>query len=285
MSISSPKGCLADNTNVAGAGPVAGEDNMYVWRQSEGARFIATLSVMDGEEPIPDLDLQNPISEFGDWQPGLGQRTAEVSPNGSRLVFESNNQAVGGSPPEVEGNKLEEVYVYGYGEDRLSCASCDPAHGSSPPVPLSEIGLGAFLPQSWRAVYRPDRMTDNGNRVVFDGIEPRVPEDESGKPDVYVWKGDGTGSCALGSGVSGGCVSLSSGGASDRIRGLLGRANLVMMCLSLRVRSLCLRIRMMCLICMMCGSVGSCRSRRGRVRGRVVRVCLCRRRCLRRRRV
>ena len=62
--------------------------------------------------------------EFGDWQPGLGNRTAEVTPGGGGLVFMSDGQAVGGVAPEVEGVRLEEVYVYDYASGVLSCASC-----------------------------------------------------------------------------------------------------------------------------------------------------------------
>ena len=97
---------------------------LYVWHEGEKPRFIAMLSSEDGNESIARLSSQRFV--VGDEQPGLGDRTAEATPNGHSLVFMSNNQSVEGYSPEVNsGTKLEEVYVYSYEDDRLFCVSCD----------------------------------------------------------------------------------------------------------------------------------------------------------------
>jgi hypothetical protein len=51
--------------------------------------------------------------------------------------------------------------------------------------------------------------------VFFDSAAPLVAQDTNGRQDVYEWEREGTGSCSVGSGVNGGCVSLLSGGTSE----------------------------------------------------------------------
>ena len=199
-------GVLASNTNAEDAGAAAGEDNLYVWHREPGQepsiRFITTLSSNDS----------------GDWQPGLGNRTAQVTPSGGSLVFESGNQDVEGYSPEAEGSKVSGVYVYEYRSNRLFCASCDTEFKSSE---VNRFVLyGSFLPESWSATYLPNWMSEDGGRVVFDSADQLVPWDTNGKPDVYEWERDGTGSCV----ESEGCLSLLSGGASTSASWLAGES-------------------------------------------------------------
>ena len=134
-----------------------------------------------------------------------------MTPGGGGLVFMSDGQAVGGYTPELEGNRLEEVYVYEYATGNLACASCDPAHEPQQASPIASFeGKGGFLPVSWSSAYIPDWLSADGGRVVFDSDEPLVPQDTNGEPDVYEWERDGEGSCT----TSAGCVFLLSGGTS-----------------------------------------------------------------------
>jgi hypothetical protein len=207
------QGVLASNSNAQGVSAETGQDNLYVFRQRSGIKFIAQLSEADDKSALGRaLDRQNPTSEFGDWQPGLGHRTAEVTPNGGGLVFMSNDQAVDGYSPEVNGEKLEEVYVYDYASDSLACASCDPRHEPTPATYIAtEEGKGGFLPPSWSNTFLPGWLSSDGGRVVFDSSEPLVAGDVNGEPDVYEWERDGEGSC----GLAAGCVFLLSGGTSE----------------------------------------------------------------------
>lgn len=214
------QGKLASNMNSEGTEAIGGENNLYVLKEGSRPVFIATLSSRDNSEAI---EPGGSNGSFGDWQPGLGHRTAEVSPDGRSVVFESNNQRVGGYSPEVEGTTLEEVYVYGTEDNRLVCASCSPSH--EPAQVNAESGpegrLGGFLPPSWSLTYLPEWMSADGSRVFFDSSEPLVSGDTNGAQDVYEWERGGTNGCVK---VEG-CVFLLSGGLSESASWLLGESS------------------------------------------------------------
>ena len=222
-------GVLATNENSEGRVAQSGQPNLYLL---DGGKltFIATLSPFapegsagDPNRAILQQELMPPYAEVGDLQPGIGDRTAEVSGSGGTLVFMSNNQGVGGYTPEFNGKPLEEVYVYeaeGAGEHgELFCASCAASH-QQPELNnfLTREGLGAFLPPDWSLTQEPQWMSEDGGRVFFDSIEPLVAADTNGKPDVYEWERDGVGSCQEASG----CIYLLSGGTSTAASWLIG---------------------------------------------------------------
>jgi hypothetical protein len=196
------KGMLAGNANGEGMVASAGGSNLYVWHEGLGVRFITTLSSDDSS----------------DWIPGVGYRTAQVTPSGGSLVFMSNDQSVEGYSPESGGSRVQAVYVYEYRSDRLSCASCDTEYSPSEVSKLSR--LGSFLPVSWSATYLPDWMSEDGGRVFFDSTLSLVPGDTNGKPDVYEWEREGTGSCE----ESKGCLFLLSNGVSTSASWLAGES-------------------------------------------------------------
>jgi hypothetical protein len=216
------KGVLSKESNRYGGTAVEGSDNLYMLSQSmveEGhePKFIMGLSHEDGAYTFPPLGRAD-IAEYGDWQPGLGHRTAEVEDGGEALVFMSNNAAGTGEFVEVENRRLEEVYVYEASTGELVCASCGRV-GVKPQATLeSKVGLGAFLPVSWSNTVLPQWMSADGSRVFFDSDEPLVPEDTNGEQDVYEWERQGAGDCE----VKGGCVYLLSGGAGPTSSWLIG---------------------------------------------------------------
>jgi DNA-binding beta-propeller fold protein YncE len=188
---------------------------LYLWHDGV-ATFIAALSGADGGE-----EAGTPIRPYaqpaGDWYTSLGERTAQVTPNGGALEFMSNgNLPAVGYPHGVPSERLEEVYVY-EAEDggKLFCVSCSPS-GESPP--LGDYSAAAFVPVSWQGTYQPKVISSDGGRVFFDSAEPLVSQDTNGKLDVYEWERDGTGSC----GESMGCIYLLSGGQSGSSSWLLG---------------------------------------------------------------
>jgi hypothetical protein len=221
---------LAPNENSEGRAAQPNQPNLYLLDNGK-MTFIATLSpavgvgsIGDANNVIPKLDNVPPYAEVGDLQPGIGNRTAEVSPKGETLVFMSNNQNVNGYTPEYNGKALEEVYVYqaeGATENgELFCASCAPSHKQPEEVAdfLTEEGLGALLPPDWNLTEQPQWMSENGGRVFFDSVEPLVPADTNGKPDVYEWERDNIGSCQ----EPAGCIYLLSGGTSQASSWLIG---------------------------------------------------------------
>ena len=209
------EGVLSAGGSDEGAVPVAGQPNLYVSTDGGTPVFIATLSNEDGEK-IPPYELDSAESKWGDWQPGLGHRTARVTGNGGGLVFMSTRSlSVVGYPHGYPSEGAAEVYVYEAGDNRLYCASC----GSSGEPPSITEGSGqqaaAFLPVNWGDTYLPQWISEDGDRVFFDAAVPLVAQDTNGKQDVYEWESEGSGSCAHGMGATGGCVFLLSGGTSE----------------------------------------------------------------------
>ena len=208
-------GALAANENDEDVKAVEGAYNLYMLHTGEGPRFIAALSWTDDHEAIHTHELS-----LGDWQPGVGHRTAEVTPDGRSVIFESDEQSVEGYSPEAGGSKIEEVYDYEAPTDRLLCVSCSPSH-TSPPGNRETGGpvyVGAFLPPSWSLTYLPTWITEDGSEVFFDSAEPLVSSDTNGTQDVYEWERDGSEGCA----EARGCVHLLSSGTSESASWLIG---------------------------------------------------------------
>ncbi len=210
------KGVLSGDSS-EGAKPVEGEPNLYLSHVGVSPVFIGTLSGEDGSEVRPFSELTGRRTTafyyYGDWQAGLGQRTARVTGSGSSLVFMSSQPlSVVGYPHGYPNAGAEEVYVYETRSNRLFCASC----GST------KEGASAYLPISWDDSYMPQWISEDGNRVFFDSSTPLVPQDTNGKQDVYEWEREGAGSCTTGAGVNGGCVFLLSGGTSESDSWLIG---------------------------------------------------------------
>ncbi len=222
------------------AGATSGEPNLYLLQGSGTGWgtpvFVATLSREDGEIASPygpeALDDVYAGLKIGDWQPGLGQRTAQVTPDGESVVFVSNRSLpVVGFPHGFPNDGFDEVYLFNATSNSLFCVSCS-SSGESPPS-LGEFGPGnfplydaaGFLPISWDDTAQYKWVSDDGDRVFFDSAEPLVAQDTNGKQDVYEWEREGTGGCAEGSGVNGGCVYLLSGGVSVSDSWLIGSSS------------------------------------------------------------
>ena len=190
-----------------GTVPVTNGCNLYVSHAGD-TRLVATLSFQDGSEVEPAYGTEECGGDCpnGDWQPGLGQRTASVTPGGAGLVFVSDrNLATVGYPHGYpHRGSSDQVYVFQADTGELFCASC---------ASSGEALQGAFLSVSWSASYLPQWMADEGNRVFFDSFTPLVAQDTNGTQDVYEWERAGTGSCTAAGAVNGGCVYLLSDGA------------------------------------------------------------------------
>jgi len=212
------EGVLA-GPNAESKQPVAGQPNLYFSHGSE-ITFIVTLRAGPKQDnEISPFEVNGFGEGAGDWQPGLGNRTAEVTPDGHGLVFMSTRSLTGydndvilaeeGKSPESRG--LSEVFVYQAERGRLFCGSCNPSGeparaNVNVPNPLT----AGFLPISHSDTYLPRWISNDGSRVFFDSTQQLVPQDQNGKQDVYEWERDGSGSCR----EAQGCVYLLSGGTS-----------------------------------------------------------------------
>jgi hypothetical protein len=196
---------LSNGSNTEGREPIAGQPNLYVYRNG-GAEptFIATLS------PVDD-NLSWSSQLVGDWRPNLGQRTAEITPDGHSVAFLST-QALTGYDNLFEGSPVPEVFVYDLDRSRISCASC--ARDGEPPVLRGETGVQV----SSQPTYMARWISSNGNRVFFDSQQPLAAQDVNQRQDVYEWERNEEGSCRQ----SADCVYLLSGGSGEDLSYFLG---------------------------------------------------------------
>jgi hypothetical protein len=201
---------LAANANENGEVAAVGSPNLYE-RHEGHMTFIATLSVTD------DF-LGTTIGgagEHGDWAFNLGSRTAQITPDGHHLVFESIRPITGYENLTPESSRLTEVFVYDAASTQLACASCSP---SGAPPELNLPGSETDLPISSQSRITLRRwISEDGRRVFFDTRQPLVSQDGNGSvQDVYEWEAEGDGTCTPQTPArrNHGCVFLLSGGNS-----------------------------------------------------------------------
>jgi hypothetical protein len=198
LTVDATPGEHADVQGVLGAGEsqeggayvyfVAYGDNLYVLHEGEQPKLITGLSGLDDE--MRDT-RQAYYSRVGDWAPSLGQRTAEVTPDGRHLAFLEPYRA----------SYYGRVLVYDAPAGSLSCASCDPNGGPSGGRVATSSGANPL--------FMPQFISDDGSRVFFESNEQLTQKAlPNGEIGVYEWEQDGTGSCQL----DGGCIYLLSSG-------------------------------------------------------------------------
>ena len=213
---------LGSGVSSEGEHAVEGGRNLYLLEEGHAPVFIAGLSEEDGTRVEPFFSIESKTAGgFGDWQPGLGHRTARVDGDGGGVVFMSGQRLrVAGFPGGVVNpGGLDEVFEFDAGSGVLVCVSCSRS-GEAPPAALD--GAAAFLPVSWSDTYLQQWMNEEGNRVFFDTPNALVPQDTNGHQDVYEWEREGTGTCTAGSGVNDGCIYLLSGGDSEASSWFIG---------------------------------------------------------------
>jgi hypothetical protein len=194
---------LAPNQGPGGGEAQGGKPNLYLWRQDDGLKYVATLSVQEFGF----------LADRNNWTDRWTSQTARVTPDGRHLAFlslaplngsDNAGQSEGGRP-------AAQVYLYDAVADELRCASCTPS-GTRP------IG-DATLP-TWSTPFdQPRYLSDDGRRVFFQSIDPLEEHDTNSKVDVYEFELAGAGSCSIESptysSASGGCINLISSGKSQ----------------------------------------------------------------------
>lgn len=163
-----------------------GADNLYVYGQGAGVRYIATLLSTD----------------FRDWESVPAARTGEASPDGNWLAFSSTAELTGygnvglcnrphGRDALVDA-PCSEVFLYDASSGRLECASCNPT-GEAPRGRSSVPTIDGGTTWPWLAQLR--YLTDTG-RLYFDSQDRLSPLDVNGSvEDVYEHEPEGIGSC------------------------------------------------------------------------------------------
>jgi Fibronectin type III domain len=202
------EGVLAENQNKNEETAQAGRPNLYLLHAGT-TTFVATLAP-------EDYYLQGfggALQPAGDWRPALAARTAEVTPDGHSLVFESQ-RSLTGYDNAVGGVHEIEVFLYNADAGRLSCVSCSPSGAHVVSGTTTNPGRGTYVPISLNNTFMHRWINETGTEVFFDTSQPLVPQDTNGRVDVYEWEREGNGSCPAGA-PSGGCVYLLSGGTSS----------------------------------------------------------------------
>ena len=194
---------LDEEENDYGAKAQVGKDNLYAWREGV-TTFIATLVATDNSV--------SGASGHGAWQAAPPIRTAEASPDGRWVAFQSKAPLTGydNTCSIFDPNTLKygigpcmEVFLYDSDLGKLICPVCNP----SGTRPLGWSTLGVIL-NAAAAFPQPRYLTDEG-RLFFDSQDSLSAFDTNdGVEDVYEYEPQGIGSCKR----AGGCVSLISAG-------------------------------------------------------------------------
>jgi hypothetical protein len=200
-------GVLSSTSNARGERPSQGQPNLYL-RHDGATVFIVTLSPKDNQITTGGEGAG------GDWQPNIGQRTAEVTLNGDNLIFESVQPLTGYDNRRPDGHLLSEVFIYTASDAQLACTSCSVTGAASS---IDEEADSTKLPVSGQSdIYMRRWVSDDGDRVFFNSAQALAPSDTNGRQDVYEWEREGTSGCPAQTppSLNGGCVSLLSGGTS-----------------------------------------------------------------------
>jgi len=149
-------------TGELAAGAVAGGLNLYAWHEGE-TRLVGTLA------------------------PGGGVDGARVSPDGRYLGFLTAQEIAG--PQPQKGWPRSQAYLYGWGADSLSCASCPPGGYTRADVSLhgtsqsDQAGIGT-RPLSDYEQGATHNVTDAG-QFFFQSADRLLLRDTNEKQDVY----------------------------------------------------------------------------------------------------
>jgi hypothetical protein len=222
-------GVLASNRNGNGEAAHTGDENLYELHY-DGTGWVTTF--------IAKLAREDSQEWEGFRVGNTSHLTARVSPNGRYLAFMSAAPITGydnvDASPVAKGARDEEVFLYDSSTPSLRCVSCDPS-GARPEGVLDTeeagegLGLlvdrvGAWLghrlagnipgwtAQNIASALFQSRYLSNDGRLYFNSPEDLVPAAENHREDVYEYEPSGVGSCGS---VTGGCVSLISGGESN----------------------------------------------------------------------
>jgi hypothetical protein len=194
---------LSAEPNDQGDSAQEGAKNLYAWSEGE-VTFVAGV----------DNDFI--------WKANPVERTAEASPNGRWLAFNSDDPLTGVDPTGLCGGNASvgefvpgpclQVFLYDSQSGELRCASCSPTEEA--PLGNSRV-IRQF--QARDSFPQPRYLTDSG-RLYFDSPNRLVASDTNGlAEDVYQFEPGGAGDC----GDEEGCVSLLSAGAEAEDSNLL----------------------------------------------------------------
>jgi len=205
--------------NSEGEGARIGEPNLYLYDADQGGgtnTFIATLAA--GDVPGGTSFYQG-TSIIAREPRG---HIARVTPDGLHVAFASEASLTGyDNEGLTNGNPFRLAYVYDAVSKELVCASCNPsgARGRTETNDESAVIPRTIpLPPTETALQPSRRLSDDGDRLIFESVNALAPSDTNGKADVYQWEAEGAGGCDADDArfypAVGGCIELISTGES-----------------------------------------------------------------------
>lgn len=197
--------------NANGEKATLNEENLYLYQEGEGLRFIAILSPEDSSSwDSAPRGLTSRVSADGRHLTFLSSRTQELAGYDNRIA-EGSHCKLDGELKLANGPLCPQVFLYGADTGDLACVSCNPS-GSRPVGP-------AVLPTWSNPFEGPRYLSEDGSRLAFDSYDRLLLGDENGKRDTYEFEVAGAGSCTAGAptfnSTVGGCLFLISSGRSD----------------------------------------------------------------------
>jgi hypothetical protein len=215
--------------NSEGDEAVASKPNLYLDEEGDFT-FIGTL--LGGKDGDVANDERGSGQVYQVASKALRYRPARVTPDGSRIAFQSRAKPTHFDNTDVNNGKADvEVFTYEAG-GTLHCVSCrqsgvSPSGQELPPPNKYPQLLGAEPTGVWGAAWIPgwkhqlhatSPLSDDGKRLFFNSFEALVPRDTNGAQDVYEWEAPGAGGCSKGVSayheLNGGCIYLISSGES-----------------------------------------------------------------------
>ena len=147
---------------LGGEGTV-GAPNLYL-ADDTGLNFVTTLG--------------DTFEDSAVWSgSGEGYRMADVTPDGSQLVFVSTAMLT-----TFDNLGIAQVYLYDADADEFTCVSC-PLGAPVAAATLDELGNSLFFNSI------PGGISDDGETILFQSPDALVPQDSNTVPDAYVWEG------------------------------------------------------------------------------------------------
>lgn len=194
-------------------------------------KFIGTLV----EDDVGRKETGSGVFAYDLTSTDSYERATRVTPDGSRIVFNSRAPLTGFDNTDPQsGKSAVEVFSYESTTGELVCISCN-VSGARPSgvreLRLSyqfpfEIALrtnvmaAAWIPTWEHPLYASNVISEDGGRIFFNSNDALLPRDSNGAQDVYEWEAPGTGECDEGDAFffaeNGGCLYLVSSGESAK---------------------------------------------------------------------
>jgi WD40-like Beta Propeller Repeat len=163
-----------------GGGALAGEPNLYVVHDDGAPTFIATLTAQDLDDWFVGL---GDFAEAAGVGVGQTATTAAVTPDGTRLAFQSYRELTGYDTRDAKsGEPDDEIYLYDTVTKQLECASCNPS--GARPVGSSSL---TYTPVGGIQEYRSRDLSEDGV-LFFDSDDALVPHASDGLENVYEYE-------------------------------------------------------------------------------------------------